>query len=372
MGNITWTKQFSATPSWFFITDPGASQLTDGQLLAGYARDAGAQTEVAWLESLDDGLTWAEISTTPASDDRQIQRLVHVAENILVWTYYDIVDNTVHVLRSANGGHSWTEVQSYHKDRPPSLALVCGAALSFERSAFAIAGRFNTPSGGGTLQEIATSLDAGETWTLGGVVDSSPGAGRPKTIRNGGSGTWLCGIEDKKIFKTTDWGATWYDVSPTTFPAGFLFAEMNAIAFVTPDIVLAGGMGNATGDHWFPYLYRSTDRGETWTHIPAASIEDWPTANGNPQIFEIQRLTRDGAIFTWGPTGLQSTTPWRLSTDQGQTWRVTNTPADWNTDDSATGTGAVITTKDGSIISLLTVEKETETYAEIWRGTWEC
>lgn len=100
------------------------------------------------------------------------------------------------------------------------------------------------------------------------------------------------------IFRTTDAGRTWDDISPGTNHLGEQGWYNNVIAAcpTNPDIVLAGGV----------VLLRSTDGGDNWTNLGVAVVHvDQHAIAWSP----------DGASVWVGNDG-----GWIRSTDQGATW----------------------------------------------------
>jgi photosystem II stability/assembly factor-like uncharacterized protein len=96
--------------------------------------------------------------------------------------------------------------------------------------------------------------------------------------------TWYVGSVGGGIWKTTDAGVTWIDLTPD-FPS--LAVSVLAMAESNHDIIYAG-----TGESMFNVdvingdgIFKSTDRGQTWTQLAS-------TAN-NPQFNNIARLVVD-------------------------------------------------------------------------------
>ncbi|MGI8523859.1 MAG: WD40/YVTN/BNR-like repeat-containing protein [Nocardioides sp.] len=116
---------------------------------------------------------------------------------------------------------------------------------------------------------------------------------------------WVSG-DRGGVFRTTDGGATWADVSPPE-GADLLFRDVEATD-ATHALVLAIGPGDASR------IYRTTDAGSTWT---ATFVNDDPDA-----FFDCM------AMWPGGRTGLAMSDPvdgkFRIirTTDSGRTWSV--------------------------------------------------
>jgi photosystem II stability/assembly factor-like uncharacterized protein len=110
-------------------------------------------------------------------------------------------------------------------------------------------------------------------------VQRGPGnvGGRTRTILvdpdDGTFKTWYAGSASGGIWKTTDGGLNWTDLSPD-------FPNLSTSALVMPasnhNIIYAGtgegygGVGMVTGNG----IFKSTDRGNTWTQLPSTVLND--------------------------------------------------------------------------------------------------
>lgn len=134
--------------------------------------------------------------------------------------------------------------------------------------------------------------------------------------------TWLAGTVGGGIWKTTNGGMSWTNKTPE-FPnlstTSLAYSESN------PDIIYAG-----TGEGWLGSagfiggsgVFKSLDRGETWTHLEATNNVNFDVINrlivhpANPDI--LLACTNNDPIFG---TGFFSYI--LKSTDGGATWEIT-------------------------------------------------
>ncbi len=100
------------------------------------------------------------------------------------------------------------------------------------------------------------------------------------------NGTWYIGTAGGGVWKTADAGATWVELTPD-FPV--LSVQSLAMAASNPDVIYAG-----TGESFYNIdtingngILKTTDRGQTWTHLPA-TID-------NPAFNNVARLLVDPA-----------------------------------------------------------------------------
>ncbi|MGE5500245.1 MAG: WD40/YVTN/BNR-like repeat-containing protein [Syntrophothermus sp.] len=129
--------------------------------------------------------------------------------------------------------------------------------------------------------------------------------------------TWWAGSVGGGIWKTTDMGASWTNKSPD-LPN--LATTVIVQSFSNPDIFYCG-----TGEGFFNAdaikgsgIFKSTDHGNSWFQLPAAANFDFYCINrmlvdpSDPNI--VVAGTRSGPSSSTNPGGIQR------STDGGQTW----------------------------------------------------
>ncbi|MBW5480447.1 RICIN domain-containing protein [Streptomyces bambusae] len=166
---------------------------------------------------------------------------------------------------------------------------------------------------------ILRSQDRGRTFQrtdlpfkLGGNEDGR-GAGERLAINPADNGTLLLGTRKNGLWRSTDHGATWSQVS--SFPVKDGASSGAGISFVTygpagSKTVYVGVADKSTS------LYRSTDGGTTWQAVPGQ-----PTG----QLPQHGVVSGDGSLYLTytnapGPNGVTAGSVWKYA-PAGGTWR---------------------------------------------------
>ena len=209
--------------------------------------------------------------------------------------------------------------------------LVCLAAISADPSPWKILdsgtkARLRGVSVGtksiwasGNAGTCLRSIDAGKTWKNVPPADTSTLDFRDvhaiddqtAVLLSIGSGPL------SRIYKTTDGGASWSLVHQNADPKGFL----DAIAFFDARHGLA--MGDPVGGRFM--ILSTEDGGDHWTPIPP---EGMPEALPDEGAFAASGtcLTTIGDDLAWFGTGGAATARVFRSTDRGRTWTASPTP----------------------------------------------
>jgi photosystem II stability/assembly factor-like uncharacterized protein len=245
-------------------------------------------------KSTDYGAAWTRVDTSPQLKGSQRASAIDSNRSRdpstppTLWTVnYGDGDN---VWKSTDGGVSWRKI-----------ALPAVAEFSpYDRDPYSFAvdpydGTHLLMGFHGT-RELAESTDAGETWT---VITTPSGFGSsvyPFFIDTGSSSTtrktWLT----QAMWRTTDGGASWTQVSTLEHVHG-----NGQIFDAGSGVIYAAGVGGPEGHG----IYRSADYGATWKRVNDGTIQnglyasatyiyaDYGWATGGGQSQKLQRAPRN-------------------------------------------------------------------------------
>jgi len=268
-GDESW--QIEQRQRWFEETR-GLGDVPDARRLRAQAtEELRMQVLASAARHIAGGETWIELG--PSSMDMTGWTMGRVAGRINAITPHPDNDNIVFVGSAAggvwktiNGGSSWTPVF----DQVGTLPI---GAIAIEDAA---------------PQNI---------WV--GTGD-----------KNGGG---CAGYFGQGVYLSSDGGANWAPANGTGATAMTL-SIVNAVALhpTDPNVVLAGGAGTCgpTGALTGPGVFRTADRGATWTRVLSINVEDIVFVPGTATVFAglagsgVQKSI-DGGV-TWNPssTGL--------------------------------------------------------------------
>lgn len=252
-GGESWSERNSGLVN---STPTSLAVHPDGSLFAG--------TEGATWRSLDRGDSWTRVFNSPTN-------LVAVDPTGRIYT--SVAGGGL--MRSADHGQTWKAINN---GLPPGVPGILEALIFADGMLFAA-----SPQG------LFRSQDDSASWSL--VLNANL-----YTVAASPAGTLLAAVwdaSDRRIYRSEDGGDTWTPsdtgvsggsnaVSSFSFsPGGRIFAAKR----------LAG-------------VYTSDDDGETWAHIPDASITPWDELH----------VGADGTIFVATPAGVY------VSLDDGQSW----------------------------------------------------
>lgn len=248
-------------------------------------------SDVAFLDL--SRLAWAEQARIAQAGSFHAIKLVN--RNV-AWACAD--DGVV--MRSLDGGRTWTQVNP-----PTTNDLYCINALS---ETVAIVGDgpdsgparlYRTTDGGQTWQVVSAD---GSFWNAIHFFDAQNGIAQSDPV-SANSGFVLV--------KTTDGGATWLPISQPVPAASGEFGLVNSFQFVGN----AGWFGTNQGR-----VFRSTNRGDTWSAVSAAGSSDWLVsvafASANSGVvggYTLQNRQIANSVL-------------RRTTDGGQTWLPVSLP----------------------------------------------
>jgi PKD repeat protein len=201
---------------------------------------------------------------------------------------------------------------------------------------------------GNFKNDVWRSTDKGATWTqLTASAEWSVRAGHSSVVMPDGSIVLMGGgLENgsssrNDVWRSTDKGATWTQM---TASAGWSARVMHSsVVMLDGSIVLMGGGGSGIGGGWKNDVWRSTDKGATWTQLTASA--EWSVRTGHTSV-----VMPDGSIVLMGGSlenslGSSRNDVWR-STDNGATWTQMTASAEW----TERGGHTSVVMPDGSIV----------------------
>ena len=265
---------------------------------------------------------------------------INAVSNSIVWANAHVQNQDV-MVRTVNGGSSWANAGASGYPSGAGVYAVCGISANQARAgtgpSSGAAAVYRTTNGGsnwtptavssitgfvnwihmfdaqnGILQGdplsnswgIATTSDAGVTWTKIAMAPTSTGseAGWNNSFAAVGDHLWF-GTNSSKIYRSTDRGQTWTShATPSQHSVDMAFADQQRgmIRFTTQ--TNQGGT-NA--------LAVTEDGGVTWTLLNTIAV----TTGGGIEV------EPDGKRFWF----MQGNNAW-VTTDLGKTWTVQATP----------------------------------------------
>jgi photosystem II stability/assembly factor-like uncharacterized protein len=277
---------------------------------------AGAQT--LSKDSLH-GMEWRLVG--PFRGGR-VEAVVGIPGNPFVYYFGAVAGG---VWKTTDGGASWTPI--FDKEPNPSIGAIA-IAPSDPNVIYVGTGepcfRGDITYGNGMYK----SIDAGKTWTHIGLEDSRHIAGilidpqNSDIVYVAALGHAFGPNEERGVFRTTDGGKTWQKVLykddktgavDLEFAGGnshILYAAMYQV-IRNPWNIISGGPGSG--------LYKSTDGGSTWHQITGHGFPDVllgkigvATSAADPQrVYALVEAAQDkGGLY--------------VSHDQGETWQLVN------------------------------------------------
>jgi PKD repeat protein len=196
----------------------------------------------------------------------------------------------------------------------------------------------NTIYFGSAAGGVWKTTNAGASWTplfdsVGtlpiGAVLVEPNAPNNVWVGTGDkNGGGCAGYFGQGVFLSTDAGATWIPrngVGASAMPLSIVNAV--AVQPTNTNVVLAGGAGSCTGSSapTGPGMFRSTDRGATWTRVLSSNVEDIVFAPGTATAYAsvpgqgVFKSTDGGATWVNSSSGL---------TPSGSRMRLAMAPGD--------------------------------------------
>jgi PKD repeat protein len=302
--------------------------------------DSSTNSPTAWIWNFGDmNLTapWTQVNASAGWSARSgHSSVVQPDGSIVLMGGGDSSGRKNDVWRSTDKGTTWTQVNASAgwsaRGDHSSVALSDGSIV--------LMGGFD----GSRLNDVWRSTNNGITWTKVNANAGWSGRYAHSTITMPDDSIVLTGGADnsgvkKDVWRSTDKGTTWTQM---TASAGWSARYVHSsVAMPDGSIILMGGRTSASVTTYVNDVWRSTDKGTTWTQMNASA--GWSPRTGHSSV-----VMTDSSIMLMGGvnnTGSCMNDVWQ-SKDSGATWTKITASATW----SARGYPRTVGMKDGSII----------------------
>ncbi len=305
-------EQMNASDGFSAAFHNGAVALTDGSIVYCPAWNLRNET----YRSTDNGATWQLVNASGGWAKRYetYNSMVVLSDDTIVKMGGEgnVSGNIVFyndTWKSTDKGSTWQLVNASSGWSPRANTV----ALALPDDSIVLTGGNN----GILMNDVWRSTDKGKTWTL---MNASSGW-TPRKVHTAvslhdGSIVLMGGMNSSDLndtWRSTDKGETWSQVNASS--GWSVRRGMNAAAMPDDSIVLVGGISGV--NNYFNDIWRSTDKGYTWTQVNAHAF----SPRASPGLV----VTSDGSLVVMD--GLNTTYPkdvWRLSAE-GSTTRIPRT-----------------------------------------------
>ena len=350
----------------------GLTCMGDGRLLA-TVEEVGAPSPPGFnvarpFRSTDNGQTWSEL-TALASDENlargRIRSLGVLDQVLLSMTGPQNVGayeaGASVIARSLNGGDTWASAVTAPEYALRNYGSDGYSALDFIVTDYGTHYALGSFGAGGT--SYVSSTDGGATFTtpstFSGVTTFGVFAGAYL-----GTDTLIAGDTAHtpiRIFRSTNQAGAW---TPVNVGAG---GQQGTVTGAALQGALGSGKALLSATRSTPSLapkaYFSTDAGQTWTEATISGSAQGATDVIAPSA-TLAVLGLDVTVAQMGAGG----SPFRLSTDGGQTFTDAGTQADAFFPGVAYRVMQLAVADDGSVIAVVQTSDLTTNPNEIWRG----
>ena len=236
--------------------------------------------------------------------------------------------------------------------------------------------------GTNTSPELRSSVDptAGDSsWSS---IDLPGTADKVRTVEYGANGTWIAGSKDTgtgddKVFRSTDGGDTWTEITAVASGAG----TMLCLATDGAGTWLAGGTGTS--------VLKSTDDGLNW-YVSGTSVGQvngleynngvWFLASNTTTSYRSTSIADNTSTDTWSSVTGISVALWAICHIEGNTWMTAgkaSTPSNpFLSTDNCASWSSVTSPSNGQIMGLasdgttvVTVGKNSKIYTSTDNGS---
>ena len=258
------------------------------------ATDSGGEV----LKTTNGGVTWTKVTTTQFTSPGSYLNWVHFFDALTGVAFGDPIAGNFEVYRTADGGATWQRVAP--ANLPAARAGEGGALLSYcaqGNTVWAGTGLYVLPNA--RPVRIYKSADRGLTWTASALTPLLYGVqGMAFQDQNNGIAYNTPFYNSVSMIKTTDGGTTWFSITPAPTARGrFRTTAIDAI----PGAFLSVG---ATLDNT---SIPETDRGSSVSAdgITWRDIDGGPTAAAYVTIDALSPTVAFAGAYTAGPAAPQ-------------------------------------------------------------------
>ncbi len=224
------------------------------------------------------------------------------------------------VLRTADGGESWSAASAIYPDNDPNITFTLDAVATAGASNVWAVGTYDDDDESYRIH-LARSSDGGATWQRSRPLESNLAfmkLARPSADIGLIMGSGL-DTQELLVYRTTDGGATWTKAFEHPIATEYYLEEVTQVSFGSSTTGLAAPSGYYFHSAGAPFVYRTADAGNTWVKI---NLDPGPITD-RLGYFAIRQLVWADANTVWALTsnGLYQ------SFTAGATWqRVTGLP----------------------------------------------
>jgi hypothetical protein len=194
----------------------------------------------------------------------------------------------VGILRSTNGGSTWTLIPSSDSGAHPFAGLGVSKFAWAPGSNTVVAATATTPSGfdegligNSTNRGLYLSTDSGQTWAYQALADGSAPISASDVVYNATAGKFFASVRFHGVYSSTN-GTNWTRLTNQPNPTALTLANCPT-AFVTSCPMYRGQLAVVPGRNemyfWFADtsdtdwgIWQSTDGGTTWKQIDEAGL----------------------------------------------------------------------------------------------------